>query len=490
VRNGVAQEPQHARIRESCTQEDILSMGGAEIVGTAQVSHLPNAHSLPKHKAKRRRACHAERAAIKRAASERVLQWVQEQSVAASDCDRDLDRSVAANRAWLPDELAPDPEVASTGLHGLACGGAAQVVATRHDRTRCPQWHEGPGARPRTARTGGRPATVAKFDLLCPSGKLGCPGMLTNGSAEPSRVHQSRVRTSRRKEVSERNGAEHRRAGAPTCCPAGDAAASDIAGKPPRQQAAQEAAQKVSLTGLVQIAQLGPAFRLGIPIKHLNLAHDLGQPCAISVQARLRTNCDSRELYVATQQTAEISHRLPHDQHKHRIVLASNISMNCTCEKLEAQFTQYGPVQLIRAEYLPAKRQAVAAVFFQNAEDAAACVRGERDGSVTMLQCVHSRASAPAVQPMMQAPTKLSSRAAGAEVGARVAAGVAAAAAAAADDVADEATITTTSVLTMQLAPSGPALAPGVESSISPPLDHPSSPVCDERDSGCKSCRV
>ena len=207
MRNGVAEEPQCDRIRESRTQDDIFPMGGAEIVrGTAQV---PKAHRLAKRKAKRRRVCHTERAAVQRAASERVLQWVHEQSVAAADFDRGSDRSVVANRAWLPDELAPDPEVASTGLHGLVCGGAAQVVATRHDRAR--RWR-GVGR--------GSPATVAVVDPPWSSAELERPELVTNRSTEPSCVHQSRVRTNHRKEFSERKDA-WQRGGASTRCPAG-----------------------------------------------------------------------------------------------------------------------------------------------------------------------------------------------------------------------------------------------------------------------------
>ena len=157
--------------------------------------------------------------------------------------------------------------------------------------------------------------------------------------------------------------------------------------------------------------------------------------------------------------------------------------MDWTCDILEARFTEYGPVQQIRAEYLPAKRQVCAAVVYQYAEDAAACVHGERDGSMT----VHTLAS------VVQPTTTLISRAAEAEVGAGVAAGAAAVAAeaTAAADAADEAAaVTATPVLVVQPAPSWPALEPGAESNNSPPLDPPSSPVCDERDSGRKSCRV
>ena len=223
MRNGVAEEPQCDRIRESRTQDDFFPMGGAEIVrGTAQASHLPKAHRLAKREAKRRRVCHTERAAVKRAASERVLQWLhQGQSVAAVDFDRDSDRSVVANRAWLPGELALDPEVASTGLHGLACGRAAQVAATRHDRAR--RWRG----------VGGSPATVAEVDPPWPSAELGCPETVTNTSTEPtSRFHQSCVRTSHRKEFSERKDA-WQQGGPSTRCLAGDTCR-----LPPRQQAA------------------------------------------------------------------------------------------------------------------------------------------------------------------------------------------------------------------------------------------------------------
>ena len=115
----------------------------------------------------------------------------------------------------------------------------------------------------------------------------------------------------------------------------------------------------------------------------------------------------SLQFFAAMLEMAERSDRLPHT---HRTVLASNISMDWTCDILEAQFTEYGPVQQIRAEYLPAKRQVCAAVVYQYAEDAAACVHGERDGSMT----VHALASAPVVQPT----ATLISHAAGAEVGA------------------------------------------------------------------------
>ena len=146
---------------------------------------------------------------------------VEGQSVAAVDFDRDSDRSVVANRAWLPGELALDPEVAITGLHGLACGGAAQVAATRHDRAR--RWRG----------VGGSPATVAEVDPPWPSAELGCPEMVTNTSTEPtSRFHQSCVRTSHRKEFSERKDA-WQQGGASTRCPAGDTCR-----LPPRQQAA------------------------------------------------------------------------------------------------------------------------------------------------------------------------------------------------------------------------------------------------------------
>ena len=188
----------------------------------------------------------------------------------------------------------------------------------------------------------------------------------------------------------------------------------------------------------------------------------------------------SLQLFAAMLEMAERSDRLPHT---HRTVLIRNISMDWTCDILEAQFTEYGSVQQIRAEYLPAKRQVCAAVVYQYAEDAAACVHGERDGSMT----VHTLAS------VVQPTTTLISRAAEAEVGAGVAAGAAAVAAeaTAAADAADEAAaVTTTPVLVVQPAPSWPALESGAESNISPPLDPPSSPVCDERDSGDKSCRV
>ena len=139
--------------------------------------------------------------------------------------------------------------------------------------------------------------------------------------------------------------------------------------------------------------------------------------------------------------------------------------MDWTCNILEAQFTEYGPVQQIRAEYLPATRQVLASVVYQNAEDAAACAHGERDGSMM----VHALASAPVPLLRLLLQTKTN---------------------AAADAAAEAAAVTATPVLVVQLPPSWPALEPGAESSISPPLDPPNSPVCDERASGGKSCRV
>jgi hypothetical protein len=237
-----------------------------------------------------------------------------------------------------------------------------------------------------------------------------------------------------------------------------------------RQQVVQHASEKdAKLTQL--LGQLQPFLAV--------LPQELHGPTCI-FWANLKPF--SLQFFAAMREIAERSDRLPHT---HRTVLASNISMDWTCDILERQFTEYGSVQQIRAEYLPAKRQVWAAVVYEKVEDAAACVHGERDGSMT----VHALTSAPVVQPT----TTLISRAAGAEVGAGVAAEAAAAAAeeTAAADAADEAAaITTTPLLVVQPAPSESALEPVAESNISPPLDPPSSPEYDERNSGCKSCRV
>ena len=52
--------------------------------------------------------------------------------------------------------------------------------------------------------------------------------------------------------------------------------------RPPESRYAAKSA-KVSFTGLARIKRLDPAFWLRIPIINLNLAHDLGHPCAIYV---------------------------------------------------------------------------------------------------------------------------------------------------------------------------------------------------------------